>query len=504
MFKFSTAALILGSLLVGLVLLYAVSESFAGDLVRGGAYAALALEEADGETVPALERVLGRPVLSEFSQWVFLNNFGSLERVPLGEYEERLESFDPRRDGYAVKLRDFFTRDGKHWFFIPLDRVMFGPFPVLEPERVLKKKIAGALGEGPFSLILKQEGRSLGFRVLPFALAWPAALFLAGRNGSSLLKRRDSRGFRRSASRGLGRRMLLLLGPPLFAISLWGAPGCVLAALFLYLGVLLVPPLQELWVRIIRGRRRETRRAPGPYRFNVVLSLALTPLFILIIWTGRIPRLPGLAGLAGLFALYFCCLGVRVRRFTPAPQGFSGEAPGGRDSCRFVPLAILPPRSAYSPLPAPFALACGLAFLLNLPPGFWGGAAAESWPVLVVEQDYEDHVLYQTGFARRSLRDDASSAFAVSSYFHYTMGEDGLVEGVFPGPPDAGQEIPPFPLADLSDFLAGWSIPAGLSWNSGRWTAIIPPVLALALVFLPLGRGRGKKIAIYDDKRIAA
>ncbi|MDR2376768.1 MAG: hypothetical protein LBD96_10070 [Treponema sp.] len=505
MFKFSTAVLIPGSLLVGLVLLYAVPESFVRGVFPSGGYAILAFEEADGGMVQVLEQVLGRPVLSEFSQWVFLNNFGSLEQVPLGEYGDRLEIFDPRRDAYAVKLRDFFTQDGKHWFFIPLDRGMFGLIPPLNPERALKKRIGRALGGGSFSVILKQEGRPLGFCILPFALAWPALLFLAGGNGSGPLKRRDRRGILPSGSRGPGRRILLLLGPPLFALSLWGAPGCAVVALFLYLGVLVAPPLQELWLSMIRGRQKENRQAPrpGPYRFNVVVSLALTPLFVLIIRAGQIPLLPGLAGLGGLFVLYFSCLGVQLRRLGPAPSG--SETSGGRESCRFVPLPILPPRSGYSPLPAPFALACALAFLLNLPPGFWaGGAGAEPWPLLVVEQDYEDHVLFQTGFARRSLREDASSAFAVSSYFHYTMGEDGLVEGVFPGPPETGPEIPPFPLADLSDFLAGWAVPAGPSWNSGGWTAIIPLFPALALLFLPLGRVGGKKIAVYDDKRIAA
>ena len=508
MLKFSTVVLVLGSLLVGLVLLYAVSESLPGDLVRGGvyagAYAALALEEADGETVPALERALGRPVLSEFSQSVLLNNFSGLEWVPLGEYEERLEPFDPRRDGYAVKLRDFFTRDGKRWFFIPLDRAMFGPVP--DPERLLKQRIARALGEEPFALVLKREGRSLGLRVLPFALAWPAVLFLA-EGAFPFRKRRDAR-------RGRGepnRRMLLLLGPPLFALSLGGAPGCVLAALFLYLAVLLTPCLRELWVRVLRGGGKEPRWVRGPYRFNVVVSLVLAPPLVLVLWLARVPPLPGLGGLAGLGVLYVCCLGVQVRR--RAGPGLRAGAPGGPESCRFVPLPILSPRPERSPLPVPFALASCLAFLLNLPvdlpigvPAGLRGGTAEPWPVLVSEQDYEDHVRYQTGFARRSLREDA--AFAISSYFHYTMGEDGLVVGVLPGLSEAeygleaGPDIPPFPLADLSDFLAGWADPSGPSWNSGGWTALIPPFLGLGLVFLPLGRSGG--IAVNDDKRIAA
>ncbi|MDR2177610.1 MAG: hypothetical protein LBP20_06150 [Treponema sp.] len=496
MLKFSTPALFLCSLFMALVLFFAVFGSLFRELYPR--YAVLTFEEADGETARALERALERPVVSEFSQWVFLNSFGSLERVSLENYEDRLEPFDPRRDGYAVKLRNFFTRDGKRWFFIPLDRSIFGPFPVLNPERALKKKIAGALDsrERSFSLILRREGWPLVFRALPFAAAWPAALFLAG--GALFPKRRG--GSRRSGSQGPGRRLLLLLAPPLFVVSLWGAPGCALLALFLYLAVLSAPPLREFWVRVIRGGNGKPRRfaAPGPYRFNITLSLVLAPLAVLVVWAGRIPPLSGLLAFAGLFALYFWETGLQVWRLTPG----ASPGPGDRDSCRFVPLPILPPCSGRSLLPASFALVSCLAFPLDLPVVWGGPAEPEPWPLVVSERDYENHVRYQTGFSRRSLRSSGDTAFAALSYFRYTVGEDGLVTGILPGPPEAEPEIPPFPLADLNDYLAEWAVPVVPRWKSGEWIAVIPSLLALGLVVLP-GGGK-KRMAVYDDKRIAA
>jgi hypothetical protein len=515
MLKFSAFALFLGSLAAALVLFVASPESLSREFFPGGAYAALAFEETglDAETVLALERALGRPVVSEFSQWVFLNSFGSLEQVPLGEYEDRLETFDPRRDGYAVKLRNFFIRDGKRWVFIPLDRGIFGPLPVLNPERVLNRRIAHALegvsGERPFSLVLKREDRPLGFHVLPFALAWPAAFLLAGAEPFPSLRRKAGRrpGPRaRAQGAGISRRFLLLCAPPVFVVSLWGAPGCALAALFLYLAVLAAPPLREVWVRVLRGGQGSVRRFLAPYRFNVLVSLSLAPLFGLVIWAGRIPPVPGLLGLFALFALYFRCLGLRIRRLDP--RGSSG--PDRRDACRFVPLPILPPRAERPLISSPFALASCLAFLLNLPAGLLGlTSVPDPWPSLVSAQDYGDHVLYQTGFSRRPLRGDDFSAFADSGYFRYTVGEDGLVSGVLSGSPETGgaaggAEIPPFPLADLSDFLALWAVPALAPWNSGGRTAVIPPFLVLVLALLPLDRARGKKIAACADKRIAA
>jgi hypothetical protein len=477
---------------MALLLFWALPGSLSREFFPDGGYAALAFEAAalDAPTgaglETTLERALGRPVLSEFSQWVFLDDFGGLEQVPLEDYETRLEPFDPRRDAYAAKLRDFFNRDGKRWFFIPLDRAIFGPFPVLNPERVLEKRIGLALGERPFSLFLKREGRPPLFRFLPFALAWPLLLLLAG----------PLKGWGRAPG-GLGFPLLCLLSPLLFVVSLWGAPGCALAALFLYLAVLLAPPLREFWVRLTRrGARRVAGWGQGPYRVNITLSLVLAPLAGLILWAGGIPPLPGLAALGGLCALYFLALGLQVRR--PA----SGS-PG--DSCRFVPLPIMAPRSGRPLVPAPFALVSCLAFLLNPPEALWPAVwdlagGREPWPLLVSEEDYEDHVRYQSGFSRRSLH--SSSAFAASSYFHYTVGEDGLVARVLSGPPEAGTEIPPFPLADLGNFLAGWSVPVVLPWNSGGWTALIPPLLALGLCVVP-GPG-GKRPTVYDEKRIAA
>jgi hypothetical protein len=497
MLKWPSLVLFLGSLALGLVLFFAFPDSPSGDFFpgSGGGYAALAFEEVDEGTVLVLERALDRPVLSEFSQWVFLNSLGSLEQVPLEAYEGRLESFDPRRDAYAGKLRDFFRRDGKRWFFIVLDRSVFDFLPVLNPEGFLTRKInraldaAGAAGEGRFSLILKREARPPSLRFLPFALAWPAALLLAGGSPLAGRSRRPRPGRSCAGREGGARRALFLLAPPIFTLSLWGAGGCALLALYLYLAVLLTPPLREFWARADGGGKKLRRTpSPGPYRFNLCLSLALAPLFPLFLWGCGLPLLPGLLGLAGFFTLYFWYVGTRTRGFVPLP--IQSRRPGR-------PL-----------LSVPFALASCLALLLSLQLPV---NAPDSWPLLITEKDYEDHVLYQAGFSRRPLHVNASS-FAGAGYFRYTVGKDGLVEGVLSGKPefgtpdeDAEPEIPPFPLADLSDFLARWDSPREGLWNSGGWPSLIPPFFSLALTALPLNReGSRRKNKVHDDKRIAA
>ena len=89
MSKFCAPVLFLCSLTLGGVLFFfslRCLPASCGGRLEG--YAALALGEnvPDREAAAALEAALGRPVVSESSQWVFLNNFEGLERVPLGDY----------------------------------------------------------------------------------------------------------------------------------------------------------------------------------------------------------------------------------------------------------------------------------------------------------------------------------------------------------------------------------------------------------------------------------
>jgi hypothetical protein len=520
-------------------------------------YAALALEQGapDREITLALEQALGRPVLSESSQWVFLNSFNASERIPLDEYDGRLEAFDPRRDGYAEKLRNFFVRDGKRWFFIPLGREFFGPLSPFNSPGALEKRIAVALGavSGPaeaaglpplpdaapgpgaggwvFSLELWRPGRPLVWYGALFGLAWILALALergagnsAGNLGAGSRPRRG--GFSGPAARSRrreGRRLLLLLAPMMFPLALWGAPGLALAALFLLLGSLAAEPLRELWARTGRpGANRKKHKAPsllkaGAYRFLVGYSLLLVPFFFVIPWIGGIPPLLALLNLAGLGGLYVLRLGFETRREFP----------------RFVPLPILS-SPAFAGKPAvpwpmlPFALASCLALFIGSPgvravPG--AGALEsfrETWPFLVREDDYQAHVKFQMGFSRRAFQPlTAGGSPGASGYFHYTVGEDGLVAGVLPGVEEPGfpqeAEVPPFPLADLSNFLTSWKAQAA----SGSGPRVFPagigvspesPLIPL-LVFLPVllslgsrvrGRGGWRKTAVYDDKRVAA
>jgi hypothetical protein len=546
MSRFSLPALFLCSLAAGGALFFfslrRLPASGGGGLEG---YAALGLEEGvpDREAAAALEAALGRPVVSESSQWVFLNNFEGLERVPLEEYQARLEPLDPRRDGYAEKLMNFFVREGRRWFFIPLDGGLFGPLPVLNPGERLKKRIAAALdgvsassaaASAPFSLLMKP--RPPGFRTVLFALAWAAAfLFSPASRGESP----RGGGFRRARGLFRGfpggeRRRLLFLGPLMLPLGLWGAPGFAFLALFLFLSSLLADPLKERWIRLLR--RAGGRRA-GPRRSRFLSGLFLVPLAALIPWIGGMPPLWISLNFLGLSLIYCCSLGLEIRRkFPPARGGAGGKGAFPYGSCRFVPLPILPSRRAGAFFPPaggvrpaggmgalpgragpspkgpaglvlPFAAASFLAVFLGGGPGPSPSAA---WPSLVREEDYRAHALFQAGFAFRPLGSQGLEEPA-AGYFRYTLGEDGLAAGALPVSLEI-PEIPPFPLADLSGCLAAWGSgePAAFRGISRRPALplgdLLFPLLAFLLVLPALaGGGRGwKRAPAYYDKRMAA
>jgi hypothetical protein len=516
MSKFLGPALFCCSVAMGAALFFFSLGGMAGFEGFEG-FAALALEDRvpDRETAEVLEEALGRPVISESSQWVLLNSFGSLERIPLDDYGDRLESFDPRRDGYAEKLTEFFVRDGKRWFFIPLDRELFGPLPVLDPAGNLGKRIAAALGapslaQSTAQLEMKRGGRSPLFHILLFVLAWGAALFLAA-GGRVRRGFRGPGGFRPFRGPPGRSGALLLLAPVMLPLCLWGTSGFAFLALFLLLGALLSEPVREWWIHL--------RRGPAAYRAGgrrFLRALPLVPLLALIPWIGGIAPLPAAFGFFAFALIYVCSLGLETRR--------RFAASGLRAPVRFAPIPILPrtlnfpftggrgslfPGGAGPNLMLPFALAsCVAAFSGPLAGVFRSpGDSPAAWPFLVREEDYRSHALFQAGFAYRSLQAPGEG----SGYFRYILGEDGLVAGELPTAVlMEGGEIPPFPLAELSDFLAAWGPESGGRGASSLWAGppladLVSPVLVFLLAFPPLVRGRLlKKVPAYCDKRIAA
>ncbi|MDR0878986.1 MAG: hypothetical protein LBN21_13135 [Treponema sp.] len=453
-------------------LMYAGGSGKAGS-IRPGGYAVLSVDEAfEDRQIRTL--LTGEDVISESSQWVFLDDFGALEKVPLDEYPSRITPFDPRNDGYAEKLHSFFVRSGKRLFFIPLNH----------PAR-LEKELSVLLDDIPFSL------ETAGFKqpVLPYLIL----IICSGLCALALSRR------------------LLPLAPALAALvslAFCGISGLALAGIFVFLACLLEAPCGELFtlLRYHKANFRKIRSGLEPDRMCVFLVPVFLTGGVIAAVSGGIHPLLLLAVFFGFFGIFVLSLWVFFRR---------GDA---RDHIRFAPVPITKMTAktlTLSQAILPYTFSSLLVLLLS--PFFAGAPSPERFSfaaennIVITEEEYRSHADFQASFSFRPL-DSESSGRTGAGYARYTLGDDGLISGeAAPVPPLRSADIPPFPLEDLMGFFG--AIPQNPSHRTvtGAWGIrnIIPALLALlfsvpALFRFRWGDKKGKSILPYKEKRIAA
>jgi hypothetical protein len=442
----------------------------------GQGYAALTLDasSADRPLCDLLSRGMIENYISESTQWVYLDDFGELRRIPLDEYRDHVEAFDPRNDGYAERLRSFFVRDGKRRIFIPLS--------FNSPVSVLEKRLA-PLGLPPFSLEILGFPRPLWPGILLFILSAAFTMILSGTP------------------------LLTAAFLPLFAaLAYTGSAGFVLSAVLIALCGVLLDPAREYF---ISRRYGKAGAFPGSgkrlwsRRFLFTLPLFLG-IYGLIAWLGRFPCFLTAAVLPSFLGILGMCLWAESKR---------GENQG---HIRFLPVPIrdeFPGASRFSRALLPFALASLGAFLFPLLlPSRSPGAVPEE-PPPVTGEDYETHAAFQRSFSLHPLGgggEGAGPEDVQSSYLRYYLGEDGLIagtrayEGEFHGHGE-NDDIPPFPLEKLVEFQENYN---HTDAGNFRWGDMVSALIALGLcvpgIFRGNRKGRRGGIRIYTDKRIAA
>ncbi|MDR1949546.1 MAG: hypothetical protein LBQ38_09145 [Spirochaetaceae bacterium] len=494
-----------------------LSFLYTGALSPGGTgqgYGILSLDEtfSDEGIAEALNRNGIGGVVSESSQWVFLDDFGNLERIPLGEYRERLEDFDPRNDGYAEQLRAFFVREGRRFFYIPLvsDR----------GKGALQKRVALSLGDTPYSLVLPRAPEQVPWLFILFGCAalgtLAFSLFPPEKGDKALFP-------------------ALSLMPLLAPFALSGSAGFALSgALFGLFGVTLAPLREFFTSRRYRAsslsfRHWETRW--GSDRVSWFLAVLFLLIYGLVCFTGGVPVLTALAAPVSFFSVLCTAL------WAEANQGKI------RDHIRFLPVEIRDSRLRLSGFPRivlPFAL-ISLAALApdSLVPGtgavFYGDADSGGVGgdlLLPAAADYYRHAAFQASFSLRPLGAGPEEAAGPEAfpreglgdypYLRYVLGDDGLIARgvplldtrVYPGgdPGALGSgasmsgagELPPFPLEDLTAFLGG----RALTPEPGPGD-LIPVCIILIpgfISFFGTGRQSRKKsgLLLYTDKQVAA
>jgi hypothetical protein len=466
------------SLIFGLLLFFlgATPKQRTGGKPSG--YAVLTLDAAWPD-VSIRERLaeagLGTTI-GESSQWVFLEDFGTLERVPLDSYRDRVESFDLRNDGYAERLSSFFVFQGKRRLFIPL-----------RGAGDIDGRVRAALGDIPFSLTVLTPPagpRSVVFPAILFTLAAAFTLLLSGEVSAFFL--------------------------PLWAVlSGLGVPGFALAAVFAGLSRLLREPVRDYGMM----RRYGT---PSPLPLGPWVEALPQGILFLLAFAG-ITILGGLSPFSVILGfLFFMALLI----FSLWAESYRGKRPWrtmrqGHIRFRPVPISGIT-RSltggmfSYARIMAPFTLAAlVLLFVPAVLPGNAGipsPAVSRDWtgwksPLTVNAEVYREHVEFQRAFSFLPL----GAPDKPSAYLRYSMAEDGLIDGagsgesVGPGE-SVDSEIPSFPLAGLIDFLTNYTYTDPDYGSSGSLLI----VLGLGAVLVFQDRRRPGKLTLYRDKRIAA
>lgn len=459
------------------------------------AYAVLAVDaalpdRAIGDLISRLPSDLASGYISESTQWVFLDNFGSLEQVALDSCAERLEDFDPRNDGYGEKLRAFFVRGGKRLFFIPLPAERLdtpaakfgirtppdlGRIPVSDTWAnrkrfaALERGLGASLGAVPFSLEFLVIERPLACYLLLFALAASGAVIL-------------------SDSPRVTAALLPVLGP----LALAGPPGFAVGAALLGL-------LPGAVAALCREARADS------YGSGVLYAVTLC------LWFGMFWNTPGVFSAAGAGMLG------RADRAALTLLGISAAL------CVSA-LLLLGARSESKRGPRRTALPCTLGavpFVLVSLMALYipsvkneategGGAGATDSRYFVDAAEYESHLAFQSSFSFVPLGTvSPADRSARAGYARYRLGEDGLIadadRDALPAPQGENPAAPPFPLAGLIAFLTDFKYTAGTPPYGG--TGPVNPLLALlAVMLLVFHVPRVSRRALSEDrtKRITA
>jgi hypothetical protein len=416
----------------------------------GGEYVILITDEQTGDRV-VLEKLSGAGitgVLSESSQWFFLNDFSGLRRVPLDQFSDVMLETDPRNDGYAQKLKTVFVRDGKRYFYIPR-RALRSSNP-----SVITQRVSGALGGTPYQKIaFDASSASNGplSNALVFAAASILCLLLAVYVSKPVLSGRGGRGgaVRDPAFPWLA--AALLPASALFAGL--GPAGFALTAVMFALFLTLRPSLKSFFTRTSSGRRDDFSGSGLAYMTRLLSGekKALAVLFILffaVCVTG------GLDALHVLRAVLFFCLSaaVSVRREVASRAG-------GRH-VRFFPVDIRPRagvkvRLALAAFPFTLASAAAIVFSLAASPVAVDMSGKRGAPAISASE-YKAHVDFQKTFAFKRLSRTGEGGNN-GQYIRFETAPGGLLVPSEGGGPDEEEDtftgIPDFPLESLAGFL---------------------------------------------------
>jgi hypothetical protein len=407
-------------------------------------------EKADEEAVCAnLSKHNVKNYIASSTETAFLNNFDSVLQIPLSKYFNNIETFDPRNDGYVERAFSIFVSDGKRRIFIP-NKELYG---IESPQ----KKLQNILGDDVLiDTPVFSQNNTLNIIIF---IAASVLLLLIARKISII--QRDKFKF----------LYAIAFVPQLFMLASYGAAGFAIDASSLALFQVLRHPL----LRFLTGVRYERKLhlnfdiASFTYVFKIdkIQSLLkelipdlnkIIPLVIIFVAVSMIGKISFISAFCFFvfFGLSFCSCAL-------------AESLRGKIK-EHIPFAFVPLKS-YRPvkfptLPVPFLLAAMAHIVLSsifstnsiLNTGTVRPVAFKNNNAIVTKEDFENHFRFQQNFSQTSLNLSKRIIKPASdqNYFHYNLGEDGLILSAEPYDDESlSGRIPEFTLAPLAAFLQG-------------------------------------------------
>lgn len=432
----------------GVLVLFLFKSWSPEEIKPGDSWAVLVLDESseDRRIRESLSEI--GPFISESSQEITIDDFGSVKKIPLDSFYDGIEMLDPRNDGYAEKLRSFFVRDGKRYFFLPLDSTVWN-----RPGK-LKKALVPVLGDEPYTFAVLG---SANFKPLHFTLLAAACL-------SALLLSKS-------------RRLFAPVLPVLLSLAWGGALAMLLAAILAGIWELLREALGELsaagsyrcTVLDYGGRRSmKIKERLEPFKKDLILALVFMFFFLAVFFIGGFPPVPLAAALGSFFFLYFLSSWLESRRVLKTGHTLFRPVQLGPSKFRLYSLF-----SQFLPFGAAFALAVlAPVYLPGLSSSTFNFSGKELFidPAYYVSaEDYEKHAAFQRSFSWRSMeqagRDEGGEA--PDEYLRYYLNEDGLIGGSESAERSLQAGDSRFPLEKLMDFLIQYYKP-GAAGAGGR------------------------------------
>lgn len=337
-------------------------------------------------------------VISESTQWVYIDDFAGPRAIPLKNYYDYIEPMDPRNDGYADQLKSIFLSDGMRHYFIPLS----GLNPWFTQASLLRR-LEKSLADLNPSFQLSETSHIQ----VPW---WLTGLVLSSLFVYAFITFKE-------------KREILLSIPAGIIFMPLGIGGILCAGLLVALQICISQFQKDLISRQLKKDPISLRHFFHWYRPQFVYSAILLVMYWVsglvfsIHWLLLLAALIVQGATGSLFTL------IRLNYFADIGHTF------------FLPIELIGSvKKHMEPLKSvvPFSLGTLAAFLFFIIiPGKSPVKvlSTDVPPIPVIIEQYKAHIEIQSHFSIRSLHHESSSD---SSYNTYMLGSDGLLAKVQP------------------------------------------------------------------------